>query len=317
MLAAWLAGLGPAAAARPPPSIGRAIAGTGGVLAAGGVIGVGAEQWVSTGSAAPAGLLAAAVLGVAVAAIVRTPPPVAVAGVGASGVAAPALAFFACAGGGLPSLRLVGLLAAVLLAGLYGAGPWRGHSFHLAILASAGWVVAVTLGNLGTGRPLLGGFATVGEALSTAGTASMVLAVVYLGLGSWLHDEGLEGVATPFLGVAAVALPIGAVGVVRDAGGVVPGLVTLAAGAAVALVGGRCRRRGTTWIGLAAGVLGLLQAAAAVTDRPALTAAVVAAAGVGLVLLAPVAAAAAREPPTAAPSPPTGDNEPTPPPTPR
>ncbi len=219
----------------------------------------------------------------------------AVAGVGASGVAAPAVAFFVSAGGGAPSAREVAILAALLLAGLYAAGPWRGHTFHLAILVVAGWVFAVSFGNFGLEVFVFGGFGTVGEAVSTAGAASMVVAVIYLGVGSWLHDKGLEGMATPFLGVAAVALPVGAFAVARDLGDFGTGAVLLAVGAAVALVGARCRRGGTTWLGLGVAVYGLLTLCDAVSDRTSVTAVVVVLAGAGLVFAAPYAGALVGE----------------------
>ncbi|MGI8685609.1 MAG: hypothetical protein ACR2MO_11080 [Acidimicrobiales bacterium] len=301
-LSAWLARLGPLATGRPPPSIGQAVAGAGGALVAAGAVALGGQRWSSSGSAGLGVILTAAVLVAGLAVMARLPPPVAVAGVGASGVAAPALAFFVSAGGGFPSLREVAILAAILLAALYALGPWRGHTFHLTILVVAGWVLALSVGGFGLERSFFGGFATVGDAFSTAGAASMVLGVIYLGLGSWLHDGGLEGMATPFLGVAALALPAGAFAVVRDLPDAGQGVVALAVGAAVALVGARCRRRGTTWFGLAVAVFGVLALADSVSDRTGVVAVVVVLAGAGLVYLAPLVAALVGEPSPVAPS---------------
>ncbi len=299
---AWLARLGPLAAHRPPPSISRALAGVGGALTAAGGVALAGQHWASSGSGALGALLSGALLVAGVAATVRLPARLAVAGVGAAGVAAPAVAFFLSAGGGVPSVREVAILAALLLAGLYAAGPWRGHTFHLAILVVAGWVFAVSFGNFGLEGFVFGGFGTVGKAVSTAGAASMVVAVIYLGVGSWLHDKGLQGMATPFLGVAAVALPAGAFAVARDLGDVGTGAVLLTVGAAVALVGARCRRRGTTWLGLAVAVYGLLTLCDAVSDRTSVAAVVVVLAGAGLVFAAPYAGALMGEPAPDAPA---------------
>lgn len=300
--AAWLARLGPLAAERPPPSIGRAMAGVGGVLVAAGVVLLGGQRWASSGSSGLAVLLALALLAAGVAATVRASPHAAVAGVGASGVAAPALAFFLSAGGGFPSVREVALLAGILLAVLYAVGPWRGHTFHLAILVAAGWLLALSFADLGIGGSAFGGFGdTVGDALSTAGAASMVLALVYLGLGSWLHDNGLEGMATPFLAVAALALPTGAFAVTRDLGGATVGVVGVVVGAAVAFVGARCGRRGTTWSGVAVAALGVVGLADAVSDRTSVVAVAVILAGAAVVAVAPQVAALVGEPPPAPP----------------
>lgn len=295
-LAARFTHLGPLATARPAPALGQALAGVGGTLVAAGAVLLAGNRWVSTGTSGLAVVLVGTLLVTGVVAIVRAPPPVAVAGVAASGVAAPALSFFVTAGAGFPSLREVALLAGALLAGLYGVGPWRGHTFHLSILVVAGWLVALSFGDFGVEPSLSGGLRTIGQAVSGAGAASMVVGVVYLGLGSWLHDEGLEGMATPFLGVAALALPLGAVVLLRDSAGVLRGVVALTIGAVVALVGARCRRRGTTWLGVALGALGVVALVEGLTDSPVVEAALVAAAGAGLVLLAPTASAVVGQP---------------------
>jgi len=294
-LSVWLTTLGPLAVRRPPPSIGRALAGVGGAVLAVGVVALGGDRWASSGSSGVALVLTGGLLAASLTAMRRPPSPLAVAGVAASGVAAPALAFFLTAGGGLPSLRVVALSAGILVLGLYAVGPWKGHTFHLSVLVVAGWVVALSLGNLGVERPLFGGFASLAGILTGAGAASMVVGVAYLGIGSWLHDEGLEGMATPFLAVAALSLAVGALAVVRDSAGALQGLVALAVGAAVAFVGARCRRRGTTWIGVGLAAFGVVPLASGLSDGAAVTAILVAVSGAGLVALSPWAAAVAGD----------------------
>ena len=300
-----LADLGSLAARRPPVSLVTATAGVGGALAAAGAVAVAGERWAATGS----GLLAVAVTGVVlaggVAAMARAASPVAEAGVAAAGIAAPAVAFFVSAGGGLPAVREVALLAGVLLATLYLVGPGRGHTFHLTILAVAGWLFAVSLGDLGADA-LVSGVDTVGDLLTGAGLASTVLGVGYLAAGRWLHAAGLEGMATPFLGVGCLALPAGALAAVRDSGEVGGGAIALAAGAGVAVVGARCGRRGTTWTGVAVAAAGAIALVSGIApDDVAAAGLLLSVIGAALVVLAPVARVAAGEP--AVDEPGTGD----------
>lgn len=287
----WLLELGPLARRRPPPSLGRALAGAGGALVGAGAVTMAGERWAATGSSALAVPLAAAVLVAGVAAMVRAAPAPAVAGVAATGITAPALAFFVSAGGGVPSVREVALLAGILLAGLYFVGPWRGHTFHLTVLVAAGWLFGLSLADLGPGRDLVGGFGTLSEAVAEAGVASLAVGGLYLAAGRWLHRAGLEGMATPFLGVACVALPVGALAIVHDGGEVAGGVVAAAVGASASAVGGLCGRRGTVWIGVglaAAGAVAVVRDLA--PDGAAVPGLLVAAAGAGAVALAPLAA---------------------------
>lgn len=283
--------LGPAVERRPPPSLGVAASGTGGALVAAATTAVAGERWSTGGGAAAPALLTAAVLGAGVALVVRARPPLPAAGVGASAVAAPALAFFLAAGDGFPSLRAVAVLAGALLLGLYAAGPWRGHTFHLAVLVVAGWLLALSLAGVsvpGTG----GGLRTLDAVLRGAGAASLAVGLAYLFAGQWLHGRGLEGMATAFLAVGDVALPLGALLLVRRHGEVAVGAAAVAAGAVVAVVGARCRRRGTLWAGVAVVGLGTVAVAGGVApDGEVLpTALALAAGGAVLVLLGALAA---------------------------
>lgn len=290
-LTGWLHGLGPLAARRPRPSVGEAAAGIGGALVAGGVVTVAGERWGSSGSNGLAVLLAGALLAAAVAAMVRAPAAVRVAAVAAAGIAAPAFAFFLSAGGRFPSLRSTALVAGLLLALLYGVGPWRGHTFHLAVLVVAGWVFALSLTDLGAGGIFFLGFGGLGNLATDVGVVSMAVGAAYVALALWLDFQGLRGMATPFFGVGAVALPLGAFVALSDAGDLVGGLVALAIGAALALVGGRSTRRGTTWTGAAVAAAGVLAVVEGLSpDEAVVVALLLVAAGAGLVAVAPAAA---------------------------
>ena len=280
--------LGPRALRRPGASLGEAAAGVGGALAAAGTIVLAGDSWASTGSSAPGLLVTGALLVSTVAVLTRVEGPARAAAVAASGLAAPAVAFFANAGDGFPSLRATAAVAALLLAVLYLAGPWRGHTFHLAVLVAAGWLFALSLGDAALGGSFLGGFGTLADAVAGAGVASMATGVVYLLAGGWLHAGGLEGMATPFLAVGAAALPIGTVAAVEPDG---------AAGAFLVVVGATTppgrpwwRRRGTTWAGAAVCGAGVgAVALAAGSDGVTVPALVAVGAGVVLVALSPAA----------------------------
>lgn len=284
---AWLAELGPLASRRPPVSLGGALAGSGGAVLAVGAVLVAGDRWAGGGGSALALAVTGTVLAAGAAATVLAPRAVRPAGVGAAGISAPAVAFFASAGGGLPALGEVALLAGVLLAGLYLLGPWRGHTFHLAILVAAGWLFALSLGDLGLDAGVVDGLDTVGEVLTGAGITSMALGVAYLAVAVWLHRRGLEGMVTPFLGVACLALPLGALAVVRDTGEAAGGAVAVVVGAGMAVVGWRCARRGTTWTGVGVAAAGVVVAARDVAPGGTAGAGLlIAAAGAGVVLVA-------------------------------
>lgn len=289
-----LRALGPLAARRPPPSLAGAMAGVGGALVAGGLIAVAGDWWASSGSTARPVVVTGSALASGAVAQARAGGPARAAAVAASGLAAPALAFFLNAGGGIPSLRGTALVAGALLAALYLVGPGRGHTFHLAVLAGAGWLFALSVGHAGLGGSFAGGFGTLADVVAGAGLASMATGVAYLGAGAWLHARGLEGMATPLLAVGAVALPLGTVGAVE--GDVAVGALVALGGAAVAAVGGLCRRRGTTWTGVAVGGAGIVAVAVAVgSGGVVVPAAVVVGAGLALVGLSPPVAAAVGE----------------------
>jgi hypothetical protein len=286
---AWLRTLGPRAVRRPPVSLGGAAAGVGGALVAVGTIVLAGDSWTSSGSSAQAVLVTGALLVSTAAAISRAEGPARAAAVAASGLAAPAVAFFANAGDGFPSLRATAVVAALLLAALYLVGPWRGHTFHLAVLVGAGWLFALSVGDAALGGSFFGGFGTVADAVADAGVASMATGVLYLLAGGWLHAGGLEGMATPFLAVGAVALPLGTVTAVESDGAA--GVFLVVVGATMAVLGAWCRRRGTTWAGAAVCGVGVGAVALAVgSDGVTVPALVAVGAGVALVALSPAAA---------------------------
>lgn len=300
--------LGPSAVERPPLSLPGGVAATGGALLALGVAAVGFDRWGSTGSRAAPVLLSAALLVAGAAGSALAPVALRPAGVAASGIVAPALAFFVAAGDRFPSLAAVAVVSGLLLAALYLAGPWRGHTFHLAILVVAGWLSALSLTDAGLGSALGGGrLGSVGSYLSGAGAVSAAVGAAYLAAGHWLDREGLRGVATPFVAVGAVALSLGTVAALRDAGSLLAGVLLAAAGAAAAAVGASGGRRATTWAGLAvvgAGIVAASDPGGGMGRASAVTALV------GVVLVAAAPRLARRFPPVPPDAAPPGSGPP-------
>jgi hypothetical protein len=88
---------------------------------------------------------------------------------------------------------------------------------------------------------------------TTDATAAVVLLIglVFLGAGAALDRKRYEGAATPFVAVGAVATLVGAIVLGGNDSLLLGGLLAVAAGAIVGLVGAHGdRRRATTWIGV-------------------------------------------------------------------
>ncbi|HET7489566.1 MAG TPA: hypothetical protein VFJ85_16685 [Acidimicrobiales bacterium] len=283
---------GPLGQARPSGTVSRAAAGAGGLLLSLGSLGLivqlaGPTNWRAIVGLGAAGLLAAGVVLMSV----SGHRPVSGAGAVMAAVAVPVLVIAAQTDDTLaspPSLKVTGLLCALLFAGLYAVGPWRGHTFHFALVAVAVWVLAMSFGNLPVPSFDSGfdGLASLDHTVTVAGTASLIVGIVYLGLGSWLHESGLAGMATPLVAIGDVAVPLGAAMLLRDQGDAVVGVGVMFAGAVVAAVGHFCGRRGSTWLGMALVAVTIPVIASKVVHTPAAEAGLVAVAGAVLVGLA-------------------------------
>jgi hypothetical protein len=236
--------LGPRAVKRPVPDLHEG-------LVAFGTVGFAIDRFGDSGSNGLGLLFSAGLLAVSLAVLARGPIAYQPAAVAASTVAVPALAFFLVASDRKPSVSLAAFIAAGVLAALYFVGPSRGHTTHLSVLVVAGWIAAVAVTQSSfTFDPELGSSTSPASLISDIGGISLVVGLSYLLAGWWLDRTHLRGMATPFLGVGAVALPAGAYAFVSDGSQLAGALLGLAAGAAVAIVGAHSRRRGTLWIGL-------------------------------------------------------------------
>jgi hypothetical protein len=241
--------LGNLAEARPPVSLQDGLVGIGGAIFGVAVVVFGFDRLGESGSNGVALVLTGALLAGSIAVLARGPWELEPAAVAASCIAAPGLGFALIAGDNNPSISVAAFIAAAIIAGLYFGGPSRGHTTHLVVLVVAAWLGAVALTQ--NSFTFDSEFDSPASIVADLGAVSLLVGACYLVAGWWLDRTGLAGMATPFLAVGAVALPIGAYAFGSDASEVGGGIIGLLAGAVVTFVGAQTQRRGTLWGGLA------------------------------------------------------------------
>jgi len=210
----------------------------------------------------------------------RAPGPIRAACVTAIVLATPLVWFFAFFGGGVGGgsagsgeIRGVYLLSLATYLLLYLFGWTRGRAVLLAgvLVFFASWVAFEVGGNDSSSViPFQGeissssGSGTFGlsdsssltsteDTTDSSATAALIVGLVLLGAGAALDRRGDAGAATPFVAVGAVETLAGAVVLGGNDSLLLGGLLAIAAGAVVGLVGGHGdRRRATTWIGVIA-----------------------------------------------------------------
>jgi hypothetical protein len=151
-------------------------------------------------------------------------------------------------------------------------------------------------------------FSNASDTTDSTATVALVIGLVFLGVGAVLDRRKLEGAATPFVAVGAFETIAGAVILGGNQSVLLGGLLAVAAGAVVGIIGAQGdRRRATTWIGALTVFGGLV--AVLVDIRPSSAAGVGGVAlgfAVGLGVIAWLLAPVLREPND-------GDVEPAPP----
>lgn len=207
----------------------------------------------------------------------RAPGPIRSACVTAIVLAVPLVWFFALFGGGSSGraeLRGLYLLTLASYALLYFLGWTKGRAIFLAgvLLVFASWVTfeiggsdsgVVPFQSSVTGSSTSNdlGFSTDSSSFSSsssgtddsAAAAALVVGLVFLAAGAGLDRRGYQGAATPFVAVGAIETLAGAIVLGANESVLLAGVLAIAAGAAVGVVGGRGdRRRATTWIGVLA-----------------------------------------------------------------
>lgn len=244
--------------ARPAPSLARAVAAAGAVLAALALAALGVDIVLDGGGRAGVAFLFLLYAAGGWLLVVFGAPSQRTAGVAAVALAVPAVLGFAVIerGGYSPSDTTATLaLSTVVWAVLHVAGPTRGHGLLLGAALLGAWGTVM----LGTDAPAVLDPPTFGTPPGTTGpaVASFLFGAGYLVTGLALDRAGLRGTATAFLGAGLVATAGGVWLATADGSDALVGALLAAGGAGVGVVGARLRRRATTWAGAAAAVAGL------------------------------------------------------------
>jgi hypothetical protein len=200
----------------------------------------------------------------------RAPGPIRSACVTAIVLSAPLLWFFALVGGGSAGdgeTRGVYLLALLSYLALYVAGWTKGRAVLLAgvLVVFASWVAfEVNDSGSSTAFPFQNEISNSSSAPSSfsnatdstsdsSAAAALVIGLAFLGTGAALDRRKYAGAATPFVAVGAIETLAGAIVLGGRESLLLGGLLAIAAGALVGLVGGHGdRRRATTWLGVVA-----------------------------------------------------------------
>jgi len=222
----------------------------------------------------PGVALDAALLVVALLLGLRAPGPIRSACVTAAVLTVPLIWFFAFFGGGsagAAEIRGVYLLSMVCFVVLYFFGWTKGRAVLLAgaLLFFASWI-AFEVGDISSGNVIpfqgeisqgsssnfdVGGtsFSSGEDTTDATATAALIVGLVFLGAGAALDRRGYAGAATPFVAVGAIETLAGAIVLGANDSVLLGGLLAIAAGAVVGIVGGHGdRRRASTWVGVIA-----------------------------------------------------------------
>jgi hypothetical protein len=205
----------------------------------------------------------------------RAPGPLRSTCVTAIVLAVPVMWFFGFFGGGAAGrgeVRGVYLLTLVTYAVLYLFAWTKGRAVFLAgaLLVFASWAAfevsdsnsvvpfqselsTTSRGSTNFGLSDRSPFVTQDDTTDATATAALVIGLVFLAVGAALDRKRYEGAATPFVAVGAFETLAGAIVLGGNDSVLLGGLLAIAAGAIVGLVGARGdRRRATTWIGVLA-----------------------------------------------------------------
>jgi hypothetical protein len=266
--------LGWRAQRRPPPGFAHVLGAAAGAFAVVAVVGFVVEVSSDDPTVPGVGFDVA----LAIAALIvgfRAPGPVRSAAVTVLVLTIPLVWFFAFVGegnGNRDDARGIYLLTLGSYLVVYLVGWTKGRAIFLAgaLLLVAGWLMFEIAGSESNSiLPFQGeissqssntdafGFDTdtslsnARDTTDSAATTALLVGLGFLAAGAVLDRRRLEGAATPFIAVGAIETIAGAIVLGGNDSVLLGGLLALAAGAVVGIVGARGnRRRATTWIGV-------------------------------------------------------------------
>ena len=268
----WSERLGWRAHRRPEAAFSHVLAAGAGVFAVLAVVSLIAEIG-SDDPTAPGVLLSLALAAGAFFLGRQVPGPLRSAAVTVLVLTTPLVLLFGFAGDGQTSrgdLRAIYLLSVLVYGLLYLLGWTRGRAVLLGalLLFAATWAVFEVGGDSGTAAPFQseisssveiplssGGTSSSGTSLGqqnetddTTSAAALVVGLVLLGAAAALDRRSLAGAATPFIIVGSLFALSGAIVLGGNESATLGGLLAVAIGAAIGLVGALGRhRRGTIW----------------------------------------------------------------------
>jgi hypothetical protein len=214
----------------------------------------------------------------------RAPGPLRSACVTAVVLAVPLIWFFGFFGGGSAGrgeIRAVYLLTLVSYLLLYFVTWTKGRAIFLAgaLLVFASWAafevagrgssgvlpfpsqVSSSSGSNSNNLGLTGNssFSSADDTTDATAAVALVIGLVFVGVGAALDRKRYAGAATPFVAVGALETLVGAIVLGGNDSLMMGGLLAVAAGTVVGVVGAHGdRRRATTWIGVLAVFGGLV-----------------------------------------------------------
>ncbi len=260
---------------RPRPGFAHVLGAAAGAFAVVGVVAFVVEA-TSDDPTAPGVALDLALVVVALLVGFRAPGPIRSACVTAIVLAVPLVWFFAFFGGGSAGkgeIRGVYLLslASYLLLYFFGWTKARAVLLAGALVFFASWIafevgdasstnvvpfqgeISNSSGSTNFGLSDSSSFSSTSDTTDSSATAALIVGLAFLGAGAALDRRRYHGAATPFVAVGAVETLVGAIVLGGNESVLLGGLLAIAAGAVVGLVGGHGdRRRATTWIGVLA-----------------------------------------------------------------
>jgi hypothetical protein len=274
--------LGPRAVRRMTPRVGVVLAGAGALIAIGGAAGLGGDQLVGDDGdvqRVPGIVVAVVLIAAGYATLARTRTgALASAGATAATLGVPILLFFLTFDAdGFPPFSVDAVLGVSSVAWLaaYLLGPGSGRVLFAGAALAGAWLFTLNLlepierltpfgftpsySSVSESVTMSSDGEIIGESsyddpfsppeLTTIGGLSLAFGIAYAAAAFALSRRGYDGTATAFIAVGIAALFVGVQSLVPDLEQVGTGLLAVALGLGLAIIGSASNRRATAWIG--------------------------------------------------------------------